>query len=161
MGGGDWAEDRLIPDLWRARFTETPVILRNPKATRPWEHVLDLLSGYLAYVEHLASGPENVPRALNFGPAKDDSRTVAEVADAVLRGLGSDLGWRLAEGFQPKEMQLLSLDASLAAETLGWRPILPGLDAIAWAVEWYSAFDQGEDPRALCMDQLARYEALS
>ena len=80
VGGGDWAEDRLIPDLWRAHATATPVVLRNPGATRPWQHVLDLTAGYLVYVERLASGRDAAPAALNFGPVQGDTRTVAEVA---------------------------------------------------------------------------------
>ena len=161
VGGGDWAEDRLIPDLWRARAANAPITLRNPQATRPWQHVLDLLSGYLVYAEQLATRAEAPPRALNFGPVGGDTRTVLEVTEAVLDGLGSDLGWRLAEGAQPREMQLLALDASRAGKTLGWRPKLRGADAIAWAVDWYRAFDDGADARGLCMDQIARYEALA
>ncbi len=160
VGGGDWAEDRLIPDVWRSQVAGVPVTLRNPKATRPWQHVLDLLSGYLIYVEKLASGAGGVPRVLNFGPQQGDALTVMEVTEDVLARLGSSHGWQLAQGAQPKEMQLLSLDASLARKALGWRPRLSGREAISWAVEWYVAFNKGADPRALCIDQIARYEAL-
>jgi CDP-glucose 4,6-dehydratase len=161
LGGGDWAEDRLIPDIWRAQAAGVPVTLRNPKATRPWQHVLDLLSGYLIYVEKLASGTAGVPRVLNFGPPQDDTLTVMEVTVAVLAGLGSSVDWHLAQGAQPKEMQLLSLDASLARKTLGWQPRLSGREALSWAVEWYTAFKKGADPRVLCVDQITRYETFA
>lgn len=161
VGGGDWADDRLIPDVWRSAAAKTPVTLRNPDALRPWQHVLDVLCGYLAYAEALASRPGVTPRTLNFGPGLGDAQTVAAVTEAVCEGLGLEPSWNLAPGPHPKEAQFLSLDASLAWNALGWRPRLSGGDTIRWTVEWYRAFDMGTDPRALCMDQISRYEGLS
>ena len=89
IGGGDWSEDRLIPDIWRAVKAGKPLRLRNPEATRPWQHVLDPLAGYLRYAERLASGAD-VPKALNFGPLPGDALTVAEIADAMLAAMHCD-----------------------------------------------------------------------
>jgi CDP-glucose 4,6-dehydratase len=100
IGGGDWSEDRLIPDIWRAVHSGAPLRLRNPQATRPWQHVLEPLAGYLRYAERLASGA-NVPRALNFGPPLGDVATVAEVADAMLAALHAGQGWIKDDVEQP------------------------------------------------------------
>jgi CDP-glucose 4,6-dehydratase len=161
IGGGDWSEDRLVPDLWRAvHRNETPV-LRNPGATRPWQWVLEPLAGYLGYVEALA-GPDgaSLPRALNFGPAAGDSLTVAEAAGRVLGGLGAAPGWICPSGPQPMEAQALLLDASLAWRTLGWRTRLTAAEALGWAIEWYQKVDAGADPDGMTTAQIKRYEAL-
>jgi CDP-glucose 4,6-dehydratase len=157
IGGGDWSDDRIVPDLWRAARTGTPVELRNPDATRPWQHVLDPLCGYLIYAERLARSPAELPRSLNFGPADDEELKVADVAEAVLRGLGASSSWRRASGTHPPEMKLLALDASLARATLGWGPRLAALQALAWTAEWYVGFDKGANARKLSLDQIARY----
>jgi CDP-glucose 4,6-dehydratase len=161
IGGGDWSEDRLVPDLWRAvQSNETP-ILRNPGATRPWQWVLEPLTGYLDYAEALA-GPNgaSLPRALNFGPAADDSLTVGEAATMVLAGLGAAPGWICPPGHHPKEAQTLMLDAGLARRTLGWRTRLTAAEALGWAIEWYRKVDAGADPDAMTTEQIRRYEAL-
>lgn len=160
IGGGDWSEDRLVPDLWRARRAGRPLELRNPAATRPWQHVLDSLSGYLIFLEGLARGSE-LPPALNFGPAAEaPAITVAEVAEAVAREMGGGVPWFLSPGEHPHEMPALQLDATLAGRTLCWRPRLDAAASLRWTADWYAAFDRGADPRQLCMDQLCRYEEL-
>jgi CDP-glucose 4,6-dehydratase len=162
IGGGDWALDRLIPDLWRALRAGEPLRLRYPQATRPWQHVLEPLCGYLAYIEKLSEGGE-IPRALNFGPVPGAAITVAAAAETMLQAMRSPLDWRPAvyTGPQPKEAPDLALDPSLAATTLGWRPRLDAAQALAWTAGWYRAFNDGADARALCLDQLRRYEALA
>jgi CDP-glucose 4,6-dehydratase len=161
VGGGDWSEDRLVPDLWRAvRCQETPE-LRHPGATRPWQWVLEPLAGYLAYIEALAgSGGAGVPRALNFGPAADDCLTVADAASRVLAGLGAAPEWTCPSGPQPVEAQTLMLDAGLAWRRLGWRTRLTAAEALDWSVEWYRAVDAGADPDGMTIAQIKRYEAL-
>lgn len=156
IGGGDWSEDRLIPDIWRAVKAQAPLALRHPEATRPWQHVLDPLCGYLLYAEHLASG---VPRTLNFGPL-GPPLTVGEIADAMLAALGCDKRWRPSEGLQPREMKMLALDPSRAIAALGWHPQLDAHAALAWTAEWYRRFAAGADARTLCRDQIARYGEL-
>ena len=161
IGGGDWSEDRLIPDLWRAARAGKPVELRYPDATRPWQHVLDPLSGYLTYAERLAATPGSLPPALNFGPPAADTVTVGEVAQAISRAMGSDKGWVRQPGNHPPEMKLLSLDPALAMKSLGWKQRLPATEALAWTAEWYRAFDSGADAREYTLQQIAHYESLA
>lgn len=161
VGGGDWSEDRLIPDLWRSKQTGNPVVLRYPDAARPWQHVLDPLSGYLAFAERLAMGADDIPRALNFGPPPTDVLTVAEVAELVLSGLGAKAGWVPASEPQFPEKKRLTLDSTLATRVLGWRPVLSARDALAWTIEWYQRFDSGEDARAVATEEIQRYQSLS
>lgn len=161
IGGGDWAADRLIPDLWRAMRAGEPLQLRHPQSTRPWQHVLEPLGGYLVYAERLARQGD-VPRSLNFGPRPGDALTVAAVADTLCRTLGFAHGWRGAQAGapQPKEADDLALDPGLAAAALGWHPRLDAAQALQWTADWYRAVDAGADARSLCLEQLRRYEAL-
>jgi CDP-glucose 4,6-dehydratase len=163
VGGGDWAADRLIPDIWRARRAGTPLVLRHPQATRPWQHVLDALAGYLVYVERLAApGGAALPRALNFGPRAGERLTVAEVVEAVERALGGETrGWRLDDGPIPPEAPALALDASRAKAVLGWTARLDMARALAFTADWYGRHAAGAEPRALCLEQIAAFEALA
>jgi len=160
VGGGDWSEDRLVPDIWRAMVKGEAVSLRYPDSVRPWQHVLDPVSGYLTYVEALASGRTDLPPALNFAPAADSPMTVREVTETLGAGLGVNRPWQLAEGPQPVEMKLLTLDASLAARSIGWRPQLTGREAIEWSADWYLTKHRGGDVQAKTAEQIARYETL-
>ncbi|MGZ8997411.1 MAG: CDP-glucose 4,6-dehydratase [Allosphingosinicella sp.] len=160
IGGGDWAADRLIPDVWRAAAGGEPVALRHPDSTRPWQHVLEPLAGYFLYLEALA-GRRKVPAALNFGPPAGAAATVASVAEAMAQAIGAPAGWRRDEAPAPPEMKYLSLDPSLAIETLGWRPRLSCDEAIQWSARWYADHDKGADPLRLCQAQLEAYEALA
>jgi CDP-glucose 4,6-dehydratase len=160
VGGGDWSEDRLIPDVWRAARRGEAVALRHPAATRPWQHVLEPLAGYFLYLEALARR-KPVPPALNFGPPAGASATVARVAEIMAGALGTPSAWRRDEREAPPEMKLLSLDPSLAVATLGWRPLLSCEEAVRWSGDWYARRDRGEDPLGLCQAQIEQYEALS
>ncbi len=158
IGGGDWAEDRIVPDIWRAFRRQAAVELRYPEATRPWQHVLEPLGGYLAYAEALAGAAgDALPRALNFGPRPGPALTVAEVVERFQAAYGAPLGWRRSPGEHPKEAPLLSVDPGLAGRALGWRPRLDAEATVAWTAEWYRAFDAGAAPRALTLAQLRRY----
>jgi len=161
IGGGDWSADRILPDLWRAQRAGVPVALRYPEATRPWQHVLEPLAGYLDYAEAL-SGGRVAARALNFGPAEAEPvpvRAVAEAFQAAL-GLPGERGWVLAPGAHPREAPALAIDARRAAALLPWRPRLSAEDAIAWSARWYGAFDRGEEMRGFTAAQIAAYEGL-
>jgi CDP-glucose 4,6-dehydratase len=160
IGGGDWAEDRLIPDLWRAVQAGEALRLRNPQSTRPWQHVLEPLSGYLLYAQRLAEHTE-IPPALNFGPQPDDVLTVAEVADAMLAAFNCRRRWLQMEGKQPKEAEFLAIDPALARASIGWQPRLRSAQAVQWTAEWYRAFGMGADPRVAALDQIDRYEKLA
>jgi CDP-glucose 4,6-dehydratase len=161
IGGGDWSEDRLVPDIWRAARAGKAVELRYPDATRPWQHVLDPLSGYLTFVEELAADWDNLPAALNFGPSACETLTVGEVATAISKAMGLPAAWTRAPGAHPPEMKYLSLDASLATASLGWKPRLAAADALGWTADWYRAFDAAADARAYSREQIIRYETLS
>ena len=157
LGGGDWAVDRLVTDYWIAVTRRQPLILRYPGAKRPWQHVLDLLAGYLLYAERLATDPDGLPRALNFGPEAAGQITTAELADRLLRAVPGTAGWREADGEAPPETIALNLDASLAFEALGWRPALSTDDMVAWTAGWYLSLAAGADMRIITTDQIADY----
>jgi CDP-glucose 4,6-dehydratase len=157
IGGGDFSSDRLVPDLYRAARAGVPVELRYPAATRPWQHVLDCLSGYLGYAEYLASRAVADPPALNFGPLSDEPMAVAQVAEAIGEKLGNGRSWRQAAGPFPPEKQTLRLDCGLAAKTLTWRPRLDAAETIAWTAQWYADFATGKDPLELMQSQIDRY----
>ena len=165
IGGGDWSADRIVPDLWRAHRAGRPAELRYPRATRPWQHVLEPIAGYLDFAEALVSGlPE---RALNFGPAEDRPVTVSEVAEAFqaahggVPGADGAPGWVQAPGEHPEEAATLAIDASRAASVLPWRPRLAAPEAIAWTADWYAGFDRGTDMAAFTASQIAAFEKRS
>lgn len=160
IGGGDYSEDRIVPDIVRAAASGVPLVLRNPSATRPWQHVLDCLGGYLVFAERLAGG-EGAPHALNIGPDPADIITVADIAEAMLPGLGANSPWQRdqASGGAPREMHSLSLDPA-KARGLGIRDRLPGRLALDWTAEWYRAQAQGADARDLTNRQIAAYATL-
>jgi CDP-glucose 4,6-dehydratase len=159
IGGGDWSEDRLAPDIWKAIVAQDEVILRYPNAVRPWQHVLEPLAGYLRYVEQAMDGP--APEALNFGPDPGDVRTVAELTEALIAALHAKTSWRQAPDPAFAEAQHLSLDPGLAGASIGWRPLLDSGEAIRWTAEWYGRCAKGESARDICLEQIQRYQELN
>jgi CDP-glucose 4,6-dehydratase len=160
VGGGDFAADRLVPDAVRAVSAGTPLVLRHPGATRPWQHVLDCVSGYLVYAEGLTRGVD-VPAALNFGPSAGAPVPVGTLADAVLEALGSGSGWRHEPDPGSVEKATLAVDASRARASLGWDDLLRDRALVAWTAAWYRAWREGHDMRAVSLDQIGAYEALA
>lgn len=160
LGGGDWAEDRLVPDLVRAAEAKRTVRLRYPDSIRPWQHVLDPLHGYLMLAERLAAGAEGYPPALNFGPDAAATLSVAQLAERFDAAFGAGIGWERESGDHPEEAQTLVLDSGLAQRSLGWRPRLDTDAAIAWTADWYRHWRAGGSMRSFSLDQIARYEAL-
>lgn len=160
IGGGDWAEDRLVPDFIRALECGAPVRLRYPQAVRPWQHVLEPLGGYLAYAQALteSGGAVSLPTALNFGPRSHDFMTVAELAEALGRCFGLERAWEQAPGNWESEAPVLMLESALAADTLGWRARLDRQQTVDWTVDWYRAHRDGADMRAFTLRQIAAYE---
>lgn len=147
IGGGDFSEERLVPDIYRAVGTDGELVLRHPEAIRPWQHVLDCLCGYLTYAQQLHDG-KDVPRAINFGPSAGEQIAVGTMANAMLEALGRSAQWRTDRPAASVEMQHLTLDCRLAHDVLGWTNQLPGMQAIRSTADWYLAFRNGEDMRA-------------
>jgi len=158
IGGGDFAEDRLVPDVLRAALAGDPVVVRNPAATRPWQHVLEPLSGYLMLAERVAEGA--APPALNFGPRDEDERPVGWIVERLASLWPGGIATAASgEAAPPPEANVLMLDSSLAAETLGWTPAWElgrGLDAV---VEWFVAYRDGADVRQVTLDQIGEHQA--
>ena len=155
IGGGDWASDRLIPDLWRAAVGGQPVFLRNPASVRPWQHVLEPLLGYLLFVQHCLTHPSTAPPSLNFAPPREPVRTVLEVARRFSFRLGGRDLWTVGEGPAAlHESRFLSIDSTSAARQLGWRSHLPVDEAIDWSASWYQACRAGLDMRAFSLRQI-------
>jgi CDP-glucose 4,6-dehydratase len=160
IGGGDWSEERLIPDCLRALESGRSVVLRYPEAVRPWQHVLEPLSGYLALAQSLVTLPEATPRAVNFGPDPASFCKVHEVVDAFGRRFAGNPGWVREQSPQPAEAQALTLSSALAGHALGWRPRLDMRESIAWTADWYLAHSAGEDMVAFSAAQIAGYRDL-
>lgn len=156
IGGGDFAEDRLVPDIVRAGLSGEPLRLRNPRATRPWQHVLDCVSGYLVYLEALAQG-RDVPPALNFGPPPGELMTVAGIADAMAAAMDLPCGWTEEPG-GPREMRALALDPGLAATALGWRGRIAPHRAIELTADWYAAWRKGADMERVTREQIRAFQ---
>ncbi|MBX3491056.1 CDP-glucose 4,6-dehydratase [Parvibaculum sp.] len=158
IGGGDFSEDRLVPDIWRALHAGKPLVLRNPAAARPWQHVLDCLSGYFAFVRGLTEDLP-LPAALNFGPAPDaPAVTVAALAEAVQAALGVASDWKPANTKGPHEMATLEIDSGRARTILGWRDRLPGSASVEWLADWYRALNHDDDMQTFTLSQIADYE---
>lgn len=162
IGGGDWAEDRLVPDCLRAFAADRPVSLRYPGAVRPWQHVLEPLSGYLLLAQSLlGDDPLRYTGAWNFGPGSEDDATVGEVAEAVARQWGGAARVDFPLGQQhPHEAGLLRLDITRARVELGWRPRWNLAQALASTVTWHKAWLAGEDIAALMRRQIREYSCV-
>lgn len=167
IGGGDFAEDRIVPDIVRAARQKEDVVLRHPEATRPWQHVLDCISGYLVYLEMLAKGNDmsakgnQLPDALNLGPDPTAVTTVAQATETIAKLIGRGTGWRHEPVPGSIEAKSLSLDSTLARQALGWSGLLPGQSALDWTARWYSAWLAGDDMTAFSRNQLREYRDLA
>lgn len=160
IGGGDWSADRLIPDCVRALNAGQPVSLRYPNAVRPWQHVLEPLSGYLTYLQALIEGAGKLPSAINFGPDPASFRSVSQVVDLFSDRFGGKPGWRTDGAVHAKEASALTLTSALAEDLLGWRARLTVTESIGWTADWYRAFRAGEDMREFTRRQIAEFAAL-
>jgi CDP-glucose 4,6-dehydratase len=157
IGGGDWGQDRLLPDAVRAAQSGEPLRVRNPRAVRPWQHVLNPLSGYLRLAEALWQG--EAARAWNFGPPEQDLRTVRWIVERLAVLWDGALRWELDAGPNPPEAGHLALDSGDAERLLGWSGEWPLEDALERLVEWHGAQRGGEDMRRVSLEQIARYGA--
>lgn len=161
IGGGDWAADRLIPDAVRAFTAGQPLVVRNPAAVRPWQHVLEPLSGYLLLAERL-SQQGDAAEGWNFGPAEADARSVGDVVRMVSAAWGGDPAVTFADSPDERhEAHVLRLDCSKARARLGWAPRTDLATAIAWVARWYRDFQDGHDARELCLRDIREFEEKS
>lgn len=159
IGGGDYAADRLIPDVVRALSSGQTPELRNPAAVRPWQHVLEPLHGYCLLAERLAGDPERFAKAWNFGPSDRNSVSVAAVVSQLAKHFGASFTFREQPGVHPHEAEHLTLDSTMAIGELGWTPRLLLKDAVEWTAEWYSAQLAGINAAQLCLGQIRRYQS--
>jgi CDP-glucose 4,6-dehydratase len=158
IGGGDWSEDRLIPDIMRAAVAGTVIHVRNPNAVRPWQHVLNPLGGYLELAQALTTSPE-AAGGWNFGPGEDALRPVSWITDRLTELWPGDLSWQVDQGPHPHEAVYLALDSTKARERLGWTPAW-GLDeAMGAIVDWYGALRDGADMRRATLAQIDAFQA--
>lgn len=157
VGGGDWSQGRLVPDALAAFDRSQRLLLRNPLHTRPWQHVLDPLHGYLQLAHALFTGEECFCSSWNFGPHTQDIRQVCEVVKLLEQSWGSDTGWALDPMFRPHESSDLGLDISKAKAFLNWSPRWRLVDAINAVVFWHKSWRDGGDARSLCLDQILSF----
>ena len=160
IGGGDWAADRLLPDFFRAADAGQALEVRNPQATRPWQHVLEPLSGYLALAEALASDAPKATGAWNFGPADEAVRPVRWILDFLSERMPS-AAWRHTASERVHEATLLKLDSSKAIAGLRWRPRWSLCQALDHTLEWHAGWRSGADMRGMCFAQIADYQQTS
>jgi CDP-glucose 4,6-dehydratase len=159
IGGGDWAADRLVPDILRALEKRQPVPIRNPNAIRPWQHVLEPLSGYLLLAQRLAMHGQADAEGWNFGPRDEDARPVQWIVERLCARWGNGASWTVQPGDHPHEANFLKLDISKARQRLQWAPRWSLDTALIRITEWHQAWMQGRDMRALCLQQISQYQS--
>lgn len=157
IGGGDWSSNRLIPDIIKAAFSEEPISLRYPHATRPWQHVLEPLWGYLRLAECLYQNKFEYSRAYNFGPEMNDNLSVIEVTKLVASQLMIDMSIITDVDTEFAESQFLNLDSTQSKQDLGWYPKMSATDAIALTCDWYQKVSVGEDPADIIEEQVKQF----
>uniref|UniRef100_Q07IQ5 CDP-glucose 4,6-dehydratase n=1 Tax=Rhodopseudomonas palustris (strain BisA53) TaxID=316055 RepID=Q07IQ5_RHOP5 len=158
IGGGDWARDRLIPDIVRAFIAGQQLVIRYPDAVRPWQHVLEPLHGYLMIAESIAKKQLRVDPTFNFGPDEADAQPVRSIVEHMRSRWADSAEWTLDNNANPHEAGQLRLDCSKARQVLNWKPALALPQALDWIVEWHKRNHHGESPRSLSEAQIDRYQ---
>ncbi len=157
IGGGDWAEDRLIPDIMRAIVQGKPVNIRNPHAIRPWQHVLEPLSGYLILAQKLYENGTAYSEAWNFGPGDEDTKPVSWIVDQLTKAWGADASWILDSGDHPHEANYLKLDCSKVKTRLDWHPRWHLAHALEKIIEWHKHDEKGSDMKSKTQEQISEF----
>jgi CDP-glucose 4,6-dehydratase len=160
IGGGDWAEDRLIPDCIRSLSRGEPVLIRSPHAIRPWQLVLEPVEGYLALAEHAWTEGSAAAGGWNFGPADTDAQPVRQIVDRITSLWGHGAKWHLSEGPHPHEAHYLKLDCTKSRVKLGWQPRTNLATALEWIVDWYQRVGAGADAWRVSQETLDRFLSL-
>jgi len=159
IGGGDWAADRLIPDVMRAVLEGRELLIRHPHAVRPWQHVLDPLCGYLMLAERLWQDPERFSESWNFGPDESETLSVSSVLERLRELWGPGLSWQFDGGAHPHEARYLKLDCTKAKAELGWEPHWNLDSALGATVRWYKAYQSHQDVRSMTLEQVRAYQS--
>ncbi len=157
IGGGDWAEDRLIPDILRAFEKSEPVVIRNPLSTRPWQHVLEPLSGYLVLAQELFLNGDNFAEGWNFGPKDEDCKPVSWILDKMVTYWGNNASWNLDKTNNPHEAGFLKLDCSKASNRLKWNPKWNLQLTLKSIVDWHQIYSNGGDIKKQCLKEINTY----
>lgn len=157
IGGGDWADDRLIPDILRAFEKKQAVVIRNPHATRPWQHVLEPISGYLLLAEQLYTHGQDFAGGWNFGPHDGDAQPVQWIVEQMVQAWGHGARWQLDGGEHPHEANYLKLDISKAKAALGWQPRWRLPTALNYIIDWHQAWLDGQTMHDVCHAQIQQF----
>tara|TARA_B100001093_G_scaffold479183_1_gene507983 strand:- start:936 stop:2036 length:1101 start_codon:yes stop_codon:yes gene_type:complete len=161
IGGGDWAKDRLIPDLIHSFMTKQPLEIRYPKAVRPWQYVLEPLSGYILLARKLMQDPQTFQSAWNFGPNEKGAKEVLWIVKKMALLWGEDANWTINQNQNPHEAKNLKLDITKAKEILGWHPIVGLNYALESIVRFHRAHQASENIKKYCLDQIEEFERIS
>ncbi len=159
IGGGDWSKDRIIPDIIKSIEENRPLLIRNPNATRPWQHVLEPLSGYILLAEKLFYDGVNYSEAWNFGPNKDCSISVLDLVKKLDSIWDKKILWEIDNGVHPKESHFLQLDISKAQQKLSWNPVLSIKDTLSLIVDWSEAYKSEKNMKEYSIKQIREYES--
>ncbi|MEM7282999.1 MAG: CDP-glucose 4,6-dehydratase [Pseudomonadota bacterium] len=158
IGGGDWAKDRLIPDIMRGFLNNERVLIRNPHAIRPWQHVLEPLSGYLLLAENIWKHGSEFASGWNFGPLESDARPVSWIVEQLAKAWGEDAHWEIDGANHPHEASYLKLNVEKAQKALGYQPRLNLSDCLEWVSNWYRAYGEEDDLKGVTLGQIDRFE---
>jgi CDP-glucose 4,6-dehydratase len=161
IGGGDWALDRLVPDTLKALEQQQPVQIRNPYAIRPWQHVLEPLSGYLVLAESLFEHGQQDAEGWNFGPRDEDAQPVQWIVERLCQAWGEGATWEIQPGDHPHEANFLKLDISKARQRLQWAPRWSLQTALNQITHWHQAWLAGQDMHDICLQQIKNYQTSS
>lgn len=160
IGGGDWGKDRLIPDIMRGILNNEIIKIRNPNSTRPWQHVLDPLNGYLTLVEKLWSFGAEFSEGWNFGPQEYDEKPVKWIVDKLTEQWSKDIKWDIDDSINPHEENYLRLNCIKANSRLGWRPKLNLEQGLEWTTKWYKQYEQNNNMRDITEQQIKNFQKL-
>ena len=157
IGGGDWAKDRLLPEILDAFYNKKPVVIRNPNSTRPWQHVLEPLSGYIKLAEMLYENPKIYSQSWNFGPKDEDVKPVSWILDKTSEKWGGSPMWEIDKNENPHEAKLLKLDITKSANELKWNPTWDLGTALSETVRWFKLWKDGKDMQIECLEQINKF----
>ncbi len=158
IGGGDWSQDRLVPDIMKSIVQKKSVAIRNPHAVRPWQHVLEALGGYLLLTEKMWDSGQKFAEGWNFGPNDESAKPVSWIVDHLCRKYDEGANWKSDNRKHPYEADFLKLDCRKAKAYLDWTPKLALDEALNWVVEWYRAYQEGQDMKTVTEEQILRYK---